>query len=87
MKSVIYIDTDGNLKGLADDTLDKLSSLGPKVVERVSNIEFDHSQQLWVATDLEGNIIASNPVRGMVIEAERDYLNKKIESQFAQRVN
>jgi hypothetical protein len=46
MRSVIYIDNEGNLIGLADDNIDKLNSLGPKQVERVSNIEFDHAEQL-----------------------------------------
>lgn len=82
MRTVIYVDKEGNLQGLADDCLDKLSSLGPKQVERVSNIEFEHSEQLWVATDLDGNVISKDPVRGRVIEAERDYLNKQIEATF-----
>jgi hypothetical protein len=82
MRSVIYIDKEGNLLGLADDNIDRLSSLGPKHVERVSNIEFDHAEQLWVATDLQGKIIAKDPVRGSVIEAERQYLNNKIEESF-----
>jgi hypothetical protein len=60
-----------------------LNTLGAKQVTRVSNVEFDHDQQLWVATDLEGNVIASNLVRGLVIDAEREYLNRKIEDQFA----
>lgn len=85
MRSVIYIDNEGNLLGLADDNIDKLNSLGPKHVERVSNIEFDHADQLWVATDLQGNVIAKNPVRGAVIEAERAYLNKQIEQTFGAR--
>jgi len=83
MRSVIYIDKEGNLTGLADDNIDKLNSLGPKHVERVSNIEFDHDEQLWVATDLQGKVIAKDPVRGAVIEAEREYLNRQIELAFA----
>ena len=82
MRSVIYIDNEGNLIGLADDNIDKLNSLGPKQVERVSNIEFDHTEQLWVATDLQGEVISKNPVRGLVIEAERAHLNKQIELAF-----
>jgi hypothetical protein len=82
MRSVIYIDNEGNLIGLADDNIDKLNSLGPKQVERVSNIEFDHTEQLWVAADLQGEVISKNPVRGLVIEAERAHLNKQIELAF-----
>ena len=82
MRSVIYIDNEGNLIGLADDNIDKLNSLGPKQVERVSNIEFDHAEQLWVATDLQGELIAKNPVRGLVIDAERTHLNNQIELAF-----
>jgi hypothetical protein len=82
MRSVIYIDNEGNLIGLADDNIDKLNSLGPKQVERVSNIEFDHVEQLWVATDLQGEVIAKNPVRGLVIDAERAHLNNQIELAF-----
>lgn len=82
MATVVYIDNQGNLSGLADDTLDKLT-LGPKTVERVSNVEFDHVLQCWVATDMHGVLIASHPVRSVVIDMERTYLNKRIEDTFA----
>ena len=83
MASVIYISKEGNISGLADNLLDKLTSLGPKKVQRVSHVEFDEDLQCWVATDLEGNVIAANSIRSKVIEAEREYLNKKIEAEFA----
>lgn len=82
MPSVIYISKDGDLVGLADDFIDKLD-LGVKSVERVSNVEFDHQQQHWVASDLSGCVIATDPVRSKVIEAEREYFNNLIESSFA----
>ena len=83
MKSVIYIDKNGDLKGLSDDLFDKLTNIGTKFVHRVSDIEFDHDQQVWVATDMSGAVIASSPIRSAVISAEREFLNKKIERQFA----
>jgi hypothetical protein len=82
MPSVIYISKDGDLVGLADDFIDKLD-LGVKSVERVSNVEFDHQRQHWVASDLAGCVIATDPVRSKVIEAEREYFNNLIESSFA----
>jgi hypothetical protein len=81
MQSVIYIDNEGNLSGLADDTIDKLN-MGKKQVERVSNVEYNHEHQCWVATDLDGKIIAEHPVRSEVIAAERRYLNRLIEDTF-----
>jgi hypothetical protein len=83
MNAVIYIDNDGNIQCLANDLVDKLNTLGDKQVSRVSNIEFDHTQQLWVATDMSGVTIATSPIRGKVIEEEQRYLNSKIESVFA----
>jgi hypothetical protein len=83
MRSTIYIDKDGNLSGLVDDRIDKLNALGPKKVERVSDVEFDHAEQLWVATDMQGNVIAKNPVRGLVIEDEREHFNRQLEQQFS----
>jgi hypothetical protein len=83
MTSKIYIDKEGNLSGLADDTLDKLHHMGIKNVSRVSNVEFDHTHQCWTATDLDGCVIAEGKVRSEVIEAERRYLNKTIEDAFA----
>jgi hypothetical protein len=83
MASVIYISKEGNISGLADNLLDKLTSLGPKKVQRVSHVEFDENLQCWVATDLQGYVIAANAIRSKVIEAEREYLNKKIEEEFA----
>jgi hypothetical protein len=84
MVTTIYISNDGSLHGLADDVIDKLQ-LGKKLVERVSNVEYDHNHECWVATDLEGNVIASHPVRSAVIEIEREFFNKQIEAGFARR--
>lgn len=83
MPSKIYIDKEGNLSGLADDVLDKLTSFGPRSVERVSEVEFDHNTQQWVAVDKDGNTIASDSVRSRVIDMEREHLNKIIEESFA----
>ena len=83
MKTVIYVDKEGNVSGLADDVIDRLTSLGNKEVNRVSNVEFDHVTQLWSATGLDGVVIAASPIRSEVIGMERDYLNKKIEESFA----
>jgi hypothetical protein len=83
MKSTIYIDKEGNLSGLADDTMDKLHHMGTKKVERVSNVEYDHTHQCWTATDLSGCMIAQGKVRSEVIAAERAHLNKTIEDAFS----
>lgn len=85
MSTKIYIDNDGNIHGLADDTIDKLE-IGEKKVQRVSNIEFDHKAQVWVATDLDDNVIAFHPVRSRVIEMERAYFNNQLEELFAKAV-
>jgi hypothetical protein len=82
--TTIFIDKDGNLSGLADDTLDKFTALGKKSVQRVSNVEFDHDKQLWEATSLSGTVIASHPIRSEVIQQERVYLNNCIMDSFAQ---
>lgn len=84
MPTVIYIDKEGNLSGLADDTLDKLK-MGCKHVERVSNIEYAHDREAWVATDLEGNEIYAHPIRSVVVDAERKFLNFKIEEAFQEQ--
>jgi hypothetical protein len=84
MASVIYVDKNGDIMGLADDLIDSLK-LGSKVVQRVSNVEFDHTQQLWVATDLEGKLIASDPIRSRVIDLEREYFNNTIEASFSRQ--
>jgi len=87
MTTQLYIDKEGNVSGLADDVIDRLCSLGEKKVARVSNVEFNHTQQCWVATDLQGAVIAEHPVRSEVIAAERKYLNKSIEDAFDAAVN
>jgi hypothetical protein len=84
MRSVIYIDKSGCVSGLADDTLDKLGFLGAKTVERVSEIEFNHDIQKWVAVSLvDREVIAEDVVRSALIAKERDYLNSQIEKSFA----
>jgi hypothetical protein len=80
--TTIYIDLEGNVQGLADDIIDKLN-LGLKKVERVSNVEYDHGKSEWVAEDLLGNVIASDPIRSRVIELERIYFNSTIEAGFS----
>lgn len=86
MPTTIYIDRDGNIKGLADDFIDKLDNLGTKYVERVSNIEFDHKLQVWVARDVADQEIASDSVRSNVIAKEREYFNKCLEDTFSSAV-
>ena len=86
MPTTIFIDKEGNVSGLADDTIDKLDSLGSKRVKRVSNVEFDHKAQMWVAEDMSGHIIAKHNVRSQVIEAEREYFNKCLEDVFSRAV-
>jgi hypothetical protein len=83
MTSVIYIDNQGNIRGLANDILDKLSSLGPKKVNRVSNVEFDENSQCWVAIGLSGETIAAGKSRSEVIAAEQAFFNTEIEKEFA----
>lgn len=78
----IYIDLQGNLQGLADDTLDRIDKLGQKFVERVSNVEFDHNHECWVATDMDGNVIASDPIRSEVINKEKAIINARIEESY-----
>ena len=86
MPTQIYIDNEGNLSGLADDVIDRLDCMGTKHVKRVSNIEYDHRLRCWVATDLEGKVIAQGKVRSDVIDAERKHLNRLIEDVFNQAV-
>lgn len=86
MISQIYIDKEGNLSGLADDTIDRLHHMGTKQVKRVSNVEFNHEHQCWTATDLNGVVIAEGKVRSDVIAAERAHLNKLIEDVFSAAV-
>jgi len=83
MPSTIYIDKEGNLSGLADDTLDRLHDMGVKSVHRVSNVEYDHTHQCWTATDLSGYVIAKGKVRSEVIAEERRRLNMLIEDAFS----
>jgi hypothetical protein len=82
MRSVIYIDSEGNLTGLSDNLFDKLATLGQRVVKRVSNIEFNTRIQMWEAKDLKGNVIGTHQFREKLIEIERDYLNKQIENNY-----
>lgn len=78
----IYIDLHGNLQGLADDTLDRIDKLGQKFVERVSNVEFDHNHECWVATDMDGTVIATDPIRSEVINKEKAIINARIEESY-----
>jgi hypothetical protein len=83
MKTTIFIDNEGNFSGLSDDLFDKMQDLGTKLVERVSNIEYDHAHKCWVATDMDGCVISTNPVRSVVLDDERKYLNEKIRKSLA----
>lgn len=85
MKTVIFVDTEGNASALADDRMDHIQTLGEKIVERVSNVEYDHEHQCWVATDLEGNVISRSNVRSEVIESEREYFNQLMQGSFCKK--
>ena len=81
MTETIYINSNGDLLGLNGYILDNLS-IGPKKVSRVSEIEFNHSLQLWEAVDGDGNIIGRDTSRQTLVEKEKDYLNNKIEKLY-----
>lgn len=81
----IYIDNEGNVSGLANDIIDNIVGLGPKTVERVSDVEFDHTAQNWVARDLQGETIATDLVRSEVIRKEEQYFNARTEAVFLSR--
>jgi hypothetical protein len=81
MSTTVYIDLEGNIKGLSDGFFDKLEDMGHKQVERVSDIEFDHALQLWEARTSAGLLIGRHKERAALIEIERKYLNSQIEAE------
>lgn len=86
MTETVYIDANGDIYGLNGFILDNVD-LGSKTVSRVSNIEFNHSLQLWEAVDSSGNLIGRNSSRAALIDLEKDYLNNKIEANYASNKN
>jgi hypothetical protein len=82
MKTVVYIDLEGNISGLSDSFFDKLKDLGKKEVERVSDIEFNHVLQQWEARTTAGLFIGRGTEREVLISLERHYLNSQIEKKF-----
>jgi hypothetical protein len=86
MTETLYIDADGDLQGLNGFILDNIE-IGPKVVSRVSNIEFNHFHQLWEAIDTDGNLIGRSSSRATLVDLEKDYLNNKIEANYASNKN
>lgn len=82
MSTTIFIDKQGNLHGLSDDLIDLLN-IGKKTVKRVSDIEWSHTENLWVAHDAEtGAVIARDRLRSNCIAAEREFLNKRVKASF-----
>jgi hypothetical protein len=45
--------------------------MGKKEVVRASDVEFDHDNQEWVATLMDGTEIARDKMRDKVLEVER----------------
>lgn len=82
----VYIDANGDIHGLNGFILDNLD-VGPKAVSRVSNIEFNHFMQLWEAIDADGNLIGRSSSRTALVDLEKDYLNNKIEANYASNKN
>jgi hypothetical protein len=82
MIETVYIDSEGSICGLNGYILDNLD-LGEKSVYRVSNIEFNHALQLWEAVDNCGKVIGRNSSRTSLVELEKEYLNKRIEENYA----
>jgi hypothetical protein len=86
MTETVYIDADGSIHGLNGFILDNVE-MGPRKVSRVSNIEFNHFIQLWEAIDAEGNLIGRSSSRASLVDLEKDYLNNKIEANYASNKN
>ncbi len=66
------------IKYVHTDGLDT-SSFGPKVAPRVSDIEFDDKDQIWVARLRDGTEIARDVNRQTVIDREREIIDGMIE--------
>jgi hypothetical protein len=87
MRETLYIGHDGEICGLSNSLFDKLGTLGPKVVSRVSNIEFNHTLQMWEAIDTDENLIGRSTSREALIELEKEYLNRTIEESYEKNKN
>ena len=54
--------------------------MGKKEVTRASDVEFDHENQQWVATLMDGTEIARNELRDKVLETERMVIENMLAS-------
>lgn len=76
---VIKVNPDGATLYHYTEALD-LSFLGPlKNVQRVSDVEFDHTTQRWQAIDrVTGRVIATHRARSIVLKAEAAYYGERL---------
>ena len=64
-----------------------LSDLGPKDAPRVSDVEWDVTKQAWVAKLRNGEIIAEDPVRDVVLKRERALNDEKFRLPIKSKVD
>jgi hypothetical protein len=75
IQSVIKFDPQGTVHCLYTEAVD-LSSIGPLQIARASNIEFNQASQLWEVRVPEGQLLFSNPSRGICLAWEHQYFNR-----------
>jgi len=75
----ICFTTDGRAIGVYSDAIPWASLGGIFAVPRASHVEFDVTEQRWVARDARsGRIIASHPSREAVLREEHEYYTREI---------
>lgn len=78
---VFVVSADGQqLSAVHSEFLDRFG--GKKRVNRLSDIEFDEQQQLWVAIDKKTNVvIAKHKDRTVLIKMEHEYYSERIQKE------
>lgn len=81
-KHKIFIDRDGNIQALCNNTLEYIPELGSKQIHRAADVEFNNTTGVWEIITPDGKVIGSHPRRADAIKLEIKLMEEHMKAQL-----
>ncbi len=85
-KKRIFIDRSGDIQALCDNVLENIPGLGPKLIYRAADVEYNNEKQVWEIITPDGVVIGEHARRDKAIELEVELMNERMKNQLVNNV-
>ena len=81
MKKRLFVDSEGTIRGVLDDVLEKMNLGGERTIERATTVQFNNDSQLWEAKLKDGTVLCEAPTYKEVLEKEAGLVEEKLKAR------